>query len=142
MTVFDEVIVRLRQEVSSLRLVAGAADFAAAMDTPSPPQSPSAWVVPLADSAGANALVGVVSQALTSRVGVVTALRKVTDARGEHALIDLADVVGAERVALLGWAPDADHDPLEFARGQLISLKGGTVWWQDEWATESELRAT
>ena len=141
MSLLALVIDRLRAEVPGLRAVQGAADLASVLDQRSPPQSPSAWVIPVSDTGGANALVNVVSQALAERVGVVVAQRNVADPRAEHAVLDVKAVIDAIRAALVGWAPEG-FDPVLFVSGRLTAVADGTVWWTDEFRTESELRAT
>lgn len=128
------VIDRLRDRVTELRVVAGAAAITAAQEDLK--TTPAAYVIPLGEQAARNALVGGGhSQQVSVRFGVVLAARNVRDARGQAGHEELERLREAAKSALIGWAPDADHDPIELARGQLLALTDTILWWQDEYLT-------
>ena len=82
------IIARLKAQVTALKIVAGAADFAAA--APEVKQMPSAFVLELANRPTGNALATIaVSQENTVRFGVVIAVQNLRDPRGEKAHTDL-----------------------------------------------------
>ena len=140
MLLLSPVIARLQERVPALRLVAGAADFAAIRGAIA--THPAAWVLPLGDTPGENSLAaGGLMQAMEATFGVVLAVRDVSDARGEAG----ADAVVAIRrdvhAALLGWSPDADAAPIEYGQGRLVAFADGFVWWQEEFVTTYYLRA-
>jgi hypothetical protein len=118
-----------------LRLVRGAPDFVTAAET-RPPALPAAYVLPLSESAGPNALGGAVAQQVSAETGIALALANVADPKGRAALADLAALRAAVRDALLGWVPEAGCSPLEFAGGGLLGFKDGVLWWQDVYATQ------
>ena len=96
---------------------------------------PAAFVIPLAEAAGPNALgAGAVEQRRTVRVGVVLAVRNLR-ARGGEALQGIEALRGAVDAALLGWPPADRYDPLLFGSGKLVSMEDGVMWWQDEYLT-------
>lgn len=130
----QEVIDRLKAQVSTLRLIEGAAEFAALSERGSP-QTPAAYVVPLAESAEANPLSSGVSQLVTERFGAILAFRHVGDPRGEAATKQIETLRAATIAALLNWAPTANHTAVEYAGGRLLGLADGIVWWQQDFTT-------
>jgi hypothetical protein len=138
--ILADIIARVAEKCPQLRLVAGAAEFAAISE--SIPIHPAAWVIPLGDSPRENTLAaGGVMQRMDSVFGVLIAVRDLTDQRGQAGV----DTVGALRssvmAALLGWTPSADAAPIEYTGGRLVSFEGGFVWWQEEFGTSYYLRA-
>lgn len=130
----ERVIERLREQVSDLRQVAGAAALAAAQEDLR--STPAAYVIPLAEQAARNALIGGAhSQQIAVHFGVVLAARQLRDARGQAGHEELERLRSAVKDALIGWAPDEDHDPIEIVRGQLLALTDAILWWQDEYLT-------
>ncbi len=128
------VISRLRAEVSALKLVAGAVDFAAA--APELKLTPAAYVLELANRASANSLATIaVSQENEVRFGVVFGVQNLRDVRGEKAAIDLRALRTSVMTALLGWQPDPDYDVVQYASGRLLQLDNLVLWWQDEYLT-------
>lgn len=131
-------IERIAAEVPALRAVGGAADLSAIQR--GVVAAPSAWIIPVAETARDSETVSIVSQRVNATVGIVIAVSNLRDARGAAAQDGLADIRIAIREALLGWAPDADHDPATFARGRLLSLSDQVLWWQDEYFTGYHMR--
>ena len=139
--IIADAIARLEAETgTTFRKIEGA--LALAGLTGAPKQTPCAFVVPIAEDAGSNHLVGAVSQENVERFGIVVALKSVNDPTGEKATTDLETVRDAARDAILGWTPDEAYTPCEFSRGRLLSLRDSTVWWQDEFTTKTHLRKT
>lgn len=136
----DDFITRLKTHCALCKLVAGAAGFANA-EAQLRNKIPAAFVLPLAESAEANELSSGISQRVAQRFGVVLAVSNHRDAGGEAALGDLAPVRSAVMTALLGWAVDGNHDPVEFAGGRLVDLSQGVLWWQDDFLTRFHVRA-
>lgn len=129
------IIARLDSQVDALKLVAGAADFASAMQEP-PRILPATYVLELGNRAAANSLATIaVSQENTVRFGVIFAVQNLRDPRGEKAHTDLRTVRSSVMTALLGWAPDPDYDVVEYGGGQLLALENLVLWWQDEYLT-------
>lgn len=118
-----------------LKLVSGAADFATAAEA-KPLALPAAYLLPLQEQPGANQLSMAVAQVVTASFGIALAIANVADAKGRAALADLAAVRAAVGPALLGWAPNEDCTPLEYAGGALLGFKSGVLWWQDVYVTQ------
>ena len=137
-----EIETRLDAEVADLKLVAGAAEFAALKTNPPKSKQPAAYVVPLSDRAGRNTRINAVAQQVTARVAVVLALGNLGDRRGDSASKTIETLRGDVRAALLGWAPTAADDPMEYVAGRVLALRDGVVWWQDEFRTTSLISAT
>lgn len=133
------VIERLKSEVRGLRLVAGAADLAALREAP-PLALPAAYVVPLAERAEPDALLGVVEQRLQLTFGVLLAVRSLRDARGEAAQNELRGLRDAVLAALMGWTARPDADPCEYAGGRLLQLNDTVLWWGDDYRAAYFLR--
>lgn len=131
---------RLRT-VPALRLIDTAAAYAALEAPPARAQCPAAYVIELADEAGPNGLAtGGVRQALTERIGVVLILDASRDARGAAGAAALRPLRQAVRAALVGFAPDEDHDALTFVAGRLIAAEGGYLAWEETFSARSVLR--
>jgi len=128
------IIARLDTEVSALKLVAGAVDFAAA--APEARILPAAFVLELANRATRNSLATIaVSQQNEVRFGVVMAVQNLRDPRGEKAHADMRTLRQSVMTALLGWEPDPDYDVLEYGGGRLLQLDNLVLWWQDDYIT-------
>lgn len=137
-----QVIARLVAQVPALKLVAGAAQFAA-LDAP-PPLLPAAYVLPIASQAEPNSLAaGGFRQRVTEVFAVILLHRNLRDARGAAAVLDLADtLIPAVRTALIGWAPAAGWDALSLAQGRLIDTDDNVLAWRDDFVSATQLRAT
>ena len=124
-----------------LNLVEGAAGFVvAAAHTPSRHLQPAAFVIPLADSAGRNLLIGVVRQKVTSRFGVAIALGNVRDSRGEAAAEDIEAARDAVIAALLGWPPMPGYEACTYAQGRAFDVRDQVFWWLSEFNTETHIK--
>ena len=139
----DLVGVRQRLEIALTPVpVAGAAAFAVAT-AGSIRQTPAVWVVPGDETGGANTLIGALHQQVTAPIGVIFAVRNVSDASGDAAITDLAALRQAARTALLNWTPDhlPGGAPFRFLRGGLFSFQNAIVWWHDQYQTQYIVRA-
>jgi hypothetical protein len=135
------VIARLKDQVSALKEVGGAVDFAAAIES-GVKQTPAAFVVELADRPARNSLAtSAMSQSNESRFGVIFAVQNLRDARGEQARADLRTLRLAVLTALLNWQPDPDFDPCEYGGGRLLQFANLVLWWQDDFITGALLRS-
>ena len=134
------IIARLDTQVAALKRVAGSAELAAASEDLK--QVPAAFVIPAAERPGASSTgTMLVSQQNTVRFGVVLAVSNLRDARGEKAQADLLTLRTAIMTALLGWQPNVEFDPLEYAGGRLLQLADQVLWWQDDFTTTHLLRS-
>jgi hypothetical protein len=130
----DEVVTQLKTG-NVFKSVGGSADIPAANVMLK--VFPSLFVIPLADSAAPNSLAGqALSQKVTERFGVVSAVRNVADATGEHSLNDLKNVRAQIKAKLLGWVPNAECEQVTYVAGNLIKLDNDAVlWWLDTFET-------
>jgi hypothetical protein len=125
---------QIKASVTDFRLVAGAANFAAAKDDLKMP--PAAYVIPLSDSAQPNLLQGYsVEQHVVERFGVILAVSNVRDVRGDAVNAPLEALRKATIGCLLGYQPAADYDPIEYGGGKLLMLDVSVMWWQLEFLT-------
>lgn len=131
---------RLEDQVAAFAKVDDAAAFSQVSAKPA--QSPTAFVLPLAEQAGPSRTVQIVSQELVERFGIVIATSNRRERHGGAAARDIASLVASVRAALVGWSPDADHDPVEYAAGRMMQADQGFVWFLCEFTTRSELRST
>lgn len=134
------IIAHLKDQVTSLKLVGGAADLDAASE--SLKQKPAAFVLPNSERANPSTTgTMAVSQQNTVRFAVVLAVQNLRDARGENAQADLLSLRTDIITALHGWEPDADFNPIEYSGGRLLQLADRVLWWQDEFVTAHLLRS-
>lgn len=135
------IIDRLTAQATAFRSIEGALELAA-LEEPgkTPGQGPNAYVVPLAEDGGPNRMATIVSQAISVRFGVVIMVRRHGDPRGTKKAADLAALRQSVTDALVGWQPSPNHEPVLFGRGRLSDIRGGALWWMDEYTTETSLR--
>ncbi|MBL8351201.1 MAG: hypothetical protein JNL87_12925 [Burkholderiaceae bacterium] len=125
------VITRLAAQLSGFVVVAGAADLDAAIELA--PATPAAYVLPLAETADAPALISVHEQRVVQAFGVVLVVSNLRDATGAAAAAELATRRQAVRAALVGWVPDAATGlPVGFTGGRLLQFRDGRLWWADD----------
>lgn len=137
----EPVITRLQEQLTTVRQVGGAADFDVAIQ--GAVAMPAVFVIPLGELAAPNALVGGLSQRVQLEVGVLLAVTNRRDAAGKAALVDLNSLRLLVRAALLGWVPDATTgERFVYRSGRLMRMDGdGRLWWIDQFAVNSYLRA-
>jgi len=111
------------------RKVETAANFAAARDDQK--NTPSAYVLPMSDTAGANSLGGgAILQPVKERFGVALAVSNLRDASGVAAQVEFERLRRLVIDALLGYVPAEGYEPVEYAGGGLLALTPGVLWWQ------------
>lgn len=128
------LIARLQLEVSTLKLVAGAAAFQQASET-NPAATPAAYVFPVRESAGSNPVAPDVHQRVAVEIAVVLVVRNVSDAIGAASAQDMEALRGEVKAVLLGWPPATGCDALERGTGNLLAFRDGHLWWQDTYKT-------
>ncbi len=123
---------RLQTLLTALKSVGAAADLDAAIAGKGP--TPSAYVLPLADSAVDSDMLSTTGERITQRFGVLHVVSNRRDAKGAAALTDLNTHRQNLRTALVGWVPDTQTgEPVHFRAGRLLSLDAdGRLWWIDE----------
>lgn len=129
-----EIIQKLVAGNIGLKLIAGAAEFQAAVEN-APTATPAAYVMEADETGGPNLIGNTVIQQIASNVVIVLVTHNVADPKGAAAALDMITLRRAVRTLLLGWSPTAACDPLEFAKGALANFKNGHLWWQDIYRT-------
>ncbi len=136
----DLIIARLKAQLAGFKSVGGAADLAAAMA--GAVVAPSAFVVPLADSAQPNRALGYHEQLVTLAFGVILVVANRRDALGAAALTELKPLRDQVRAALAGWAPTSEGLPVEITGGRLLNIDpDGRLWWSDEFTLQTYYRS-
>ncbi len=132
-----QIAERLRTQVTLLRQIGEAADFAAALERPG--ALPAAFVLLAREDAKPKAGGSSIAiQAIDVRFGVVLALQHYrTGERGSAQTASLRTVITEVRAALMGWLPAADSEvqKIDLVSGQLIRYDQATVWWQETFST-------
>lgn len=101
------------------------------------------WVLPAAERAAQNTLMGdAVDQRVAVAVGVIYAVRNLSDNRGQKGHEALQALRTLARAYLLGWQPDDAIEPVTFIGGRLLHFTDSTIWWRDDWATAFYIRKT
>lgn len=101
--------------------------------------SPAAFVLPMGDRPGENQLIGAISQTVKVTFDVVIAVSR-KGAASAAALDPLETVQAAVMDKLLGWSPDADYAPFEYAGGQMLKVGKSALWWRMSFVTDYLLR--
>ena len=128
-----EIQARLVDRCQSSFVIIGDAIGLAAVSN-RPPASPAAYVIPIRDVSGDNSRMTGVLQRTEMDVGVVIIVDNVSDDLGAAARQDLEVLKDAVRTALIGWQPASAEDVITHVSGELTNAKGGTVWWEEQFA--------
>jgi hypothetical protein len=141
----DQIVVRLQAEASPpLRMVGKAGDIPVAQDQArGAVQSPSAYVVPIGDTAEPNRLAtGAHDQRITDTFGVLLVVRDLSDAKGGAAAQTFSAIKSAVRDALVAWTPSPADTPVELVDGKTIEMINGELWWLERYRSQFHLRKT
>lgn len=138
-----EVIRRLEQQaMPPLKLVDGAAEYAALKAPPPTARQPAAFVMPLGATPGGNNVATGIRQRVQETVGVVILVGNLRDARGAAATGDLETIYRRVRAALVGFVPEDGYEAMQLGPAQLLDFAGGVAAWQETFITAHQLRAT
>jgi hypothetical protein len=143
MTLVVEVATRISSEVAALkdRVEYVAALAALAAEGAMPQREVAAFVVPMGfDSRGAQAVVGMYTQAIVDTVGVVLCVKAFGDASAKRALVTIDALVDDVTKAVAGWSPGATAGVFEATRGRLVSVTKGLVIYQLDFSLLDQLR--
>ncbi len=137
----QDVIARLKAQVTGMREIDGASSLDAAMR--GAVSCPSAYAIPLTETGRELAHTGPVDQLITVLFGVLIVLDTARTAQGLDVLIELEAKRSQVRQALVGWVPDEDTgEPVTFAGGELVQFQGdGRLWWSDEFVLTTYYRS-
>ncbi|MFC3442550.1 hypothetical protein ACFOKF_15350 [Sphingobium rhizovicinum] len=112
-----------------------------------PQVCPAAFVLPLGIRGSAvTAMSGLFVQEIAETLGVVLFLRAAGDATGGKLADQLTPLRNDVIRAIVGWAPQSDWlegetvGVFRLARGELISLSGGLLTYQIDFALDDQLR--
>lgn len=140
MTIVEAIIQRLGAEVPALKLIDGAAQFAA-LEGKGPARDPAAYVFLADEDAAPNACAaGLHIQGLTHTIAVALAVadrRSKAGAEGAAAMENLVDQV---KGVLVGWSPAPGFSGFNYRRGRIVRFLKPHVWFQVELSTDSQLR--
>lgn len=132
---------RLKEAGTPFRQVGGIAELDAVVSGGALKAAPAAFVIPLAEPAGRNTRTNAVHQQVGAAVGILIAVRNVSDTTGERSIEDLEAIRNFVRSKLLGWSPAAGYREAEFGGGAIVTVAGGHTWWQDDYASEYSIAA-
>lgn len=120
---------RIRDQVNGLRLVAGAADYAAVQGLGDVP-APSAYVLLATETPGQAGPMGARAVPAVAQFGVVLALRNWRDQTGGEMGVEARGFIGQVRAALIGWTPPAAGiKPTAWAGGGVMAYQSSTMLW-------------
>lgn len=118
--------------------VAGAAEYKRLPETANL-DMPAAYVIPADDQADDPMSTNGYRQPVTDSIFVVVVLANTADERGQGSITSVRAIRAELWAALLGWEPDADHGRIEYEGGQLLDLDRARLYYQFEFAAETEI---
>lgn len=130
----NQIVERIQATVPAFRLVGGAIDFQAAVES-NPTATPACFVIPMREQPGPSIAADILQQKVVATVGIVIVVRNLGDRVGAAAGSDLDQLRLAVKAQLYGWTPDPALDPLERGMGNLLAFRDGHAWWQDLFIT-------
>ena len=124
---------------ASFKFIGNVADYEAVSGLPR--SLPCAYVLPVSESAGQNAMLGSSLQQHSCTLAVIIIVRHSGDASGARAVGSLHELREAAQAALVNWTPqglagNVTCSPLAFAGGELLEFIDGTTLWRDEFTTD------
>ena len=137
----QDVLTRLKAQVTGMREIDGASSLDAAMR--GAVAAPSAYAIPLTETGRELPHTGPVDQLITVLFGVLIVLDTARTAQGLDVLFELEGKRLQVRQALVGWVPDDETgEPVTFAGGELVQFQGdGRLWWSDEFLLTTYYRS-
>lgn len=139
----DEAIARIEARCPALaKRTRGAAELTGYVKRGSLPNvTPCAFVLPTGLRAVApDAATGVFRQGVDELIAVVLVVAAAGDDTGARALPSIDALIDEVVSAICGWVPGDQVGVFRLERGQLLSLAGGTVIYQLDFAIEDQLR--
>lgn len=129
---FDTSLVqaRLKAEVTALREVEGAAEYAAVKALRDFP-APCAYVL-FASESGSGGPRGGRATGVSAEFGVALAVSNFRDRRGEQLQPELRTLLGLVRAALIGWTPAVPGvSAIAWRGGAVMDYDDATLLWVD-----------
>lgn len=120
---------RVKDNAPTLRLVAGAADYASVKALGDFP-APAAYVLLADETPGTGGPSGARAVPAVAQFGVALALRNYRDRAGDQLSAEARQVIGQVRAALIGWTPPvAGLRATEWAGGGVMDYDAGVLLW-------------
>ncbi len=137
----SQISARLKSQCNLLRTIGEAADFAAITDEAKNP--PAAYVLPLRDEGFDESTQAHAGAMVSVHFGICMAVKNLRDVRGAAGQGNLRAVRLQVLHALFGWTPPTPEGctRILWSGGRLLSLKGSTLWWQDDFITRFYMEA-
>lgn len=127
------IVQRVREQVSALHLVGGAADYAAVKELAAF-RTPSCYVI-FAEERNTGKVPPApctTIQESVAQFGVVLALRHYKELRGEQMHQEARALIGAVRTALIGWRPPAPGArSVSWLSGKVLDYDAGVLLYAD-----------
>lgn len=127
------IIARLKEAGTPFRIVGGAADLADVKDHP--PSLPAVYVYEARERSEQNERINGILQRTACDIAAVIVTGNLSKVNNAAAAGDLKSLKDHVRGKLLGFLPDGASDPLVHVEGELQQALGGTVWFEDVFAT-------
>ncbi len=129
-------------DVSALQGIDEAADLSALIAKQQLPQrSPWAYVLPLGFNGGVgDAAAGIYRQPFDQVIAVVLVVQALDDPKARKALATIDDLEMQLLARICGWAPADVAGVFRALRGRLVSVAGGLVIYQIDFALQDQLR--
>ncbi len=127
------IIARLMEPGTPFRIVGGAAELADVKDHPT--ALPAAYVYEARERSEQNERINSILQRTACDIAVVIVTGNLSKVNNAAAAGDLTSLKNHVREKLLGFLPDGASDPLEHVEGEMQQALGGTVWFEDVFAT-------
>lgn len=143
MTLVADVKARIEAEVTDLAgRVEEVADLAVLVQKGGlPNRSPVAFVIDAGfDGGTADAAVNVFRQRVDNAVAVILYVEAAGDLKARKALPTVDGLKDALLAAVCGWAPAGAVGDFTVRRGRLLSVSGGGVLYQIDFALQDQLR--
>jgi len=143
MTLISDVKARIESKVTALAgRLEEVADLAALIAAGALPQrSPAGYVIPLGFNGRPPAdAAGMFIQSLDKSVGLVLVVQAPGDPKARRALATIDALEADVLDGVCGYVPDGALGELHATRGRLVSVDAGTVFYQIDFAIQSQLR--
>jgi hypothetical protein len=128
---------KTRTDATFAGRIAGAAEFA--LISPDAKLTvPAAYVIPLDDTAQPNGSDNGYSQIVRDGFAVIVVLSNTAAEIGKSSVAQIQPIRNALNAALLSWKPDSEHGPIEYEGGQLLDIDRARLYYQFEYACETE----
>lgn len=128
---------KIRTNATFAGRIAGAAEFAA-LSPDAKLSLPAAYVIPLDDSAQPNTSENGYSQIVRDGFAVIVVLSNDADELGKSSVAQVQGIRNILNASLLSWSPDSEHGPIEYEGGQLLDVDRSRLYYQFEYASETQ----